>query len=112
MQALEEKRTHKQRLASEMPCRADWYARPKLRASRGREGSAEDALQFNPPIQPLAVAENSDFSPLRLTDHCDFLMIRKLSLPPISNLEDSYGPFSVLVLTRALPPLFSAALAP
>jgi hypothetical protein len=31
-----------------MACRADWYARPKFRASRGREGSTEDALQFNP----------------------------------------------------------------
>src|SRR5690349_5296505 len=40
------------------------------------------------------------------------LMLRKRSLPPISNREDSCGPFSVLVLTRALPPLCGAALAP
>jgi len=40
------------------------------------------------------------------------LMIRKLSLPPISSSEDSYGPSCVLVLAFALPhPLPGAAVA-
>src|SRR5437764_37936 len=34
-----------------MACRADWYTRPPRHASRGREGSTEDALQFNPPVE-------------------------------------------------------------
>src|SRR5258708_23038157 len=36
-------------------------------------------------------------------------MIRKLSLPPISNSEDRYGPSCVLVPARGLSPLLSGA---
>src|SRR5215470_14461488 len=61
-------------------------------------------------VLPHAVVDNLDNSPTRLTAWETLLILpyrKELSLLPISNSEDRYGPSCVRVPARGLPPALS-----
>ena len=68
--------------------------------------------EFNPPVLPHTVVDNSDNSPTRLTAWETLLILpyrKELFFLPISNSEDRYVPSCVRVPARGLPPALAGA---